>query len=346
MHTPDPPSLEQAQAFLNKRRFTDALRESEAVLQLNPQNAEAHNVRGLALDELGYTANALLAYQAAVRLNPRLKEAQDNLRETEVELSVAESGHAHFQQPHLQGNLLNALKLHPLLYSALVKRLLAQWLGATMVSLFLAGFMLRDVGDFPWWPMLGAGSVWGGGVWLGLVIGGQAMRRAWKLEALPLLLVLPFWPLWLLGGINLAQQNLSVPAALIGFVSVSVVGLAFFVAYQNARQFYRRTRLLNERSGLLNCAEGLWNPTIPIKDTPERETRNQRWLPWAKLFVLIAPALGQVLARDQANGMAFLSLVFIMVASAVASGSGYIMGTIHELFELEKETGKKFFWPV
>jgi len=62
-----------------------ALADCEIALQLNPNFAEAHNLRGLILDEMGRTNDAIASYREAIRLNPSLDEARANLRDAEAE---------------------------------------------------------------------------------------------------------------------------------------------------------------------------------------------------------------------------------------------------------------------
>ncbi|MBI5952099.1 MAG: tetratricopeptide repeat protein [Chloroflexi bacterium] len=62
-----------------------ALADCEIALQLDPNFAKAHNLRGLILDEMGRTDDAIASYREAIRLNPGLDEARANLRDAEAE---------------------------------------------------------------------------------------------------------------------------------------------------------------------------------------------------------------------------------------------------------------------
>lgn len=73
--------LDRTRAHLDADDLPGALVESDAALQLAPQSAEAHNLRGVVLDELGRTAEAIAAYQEALRLDPGLSDAAENLAE-------------------------------------------------------------------------------------------------------------------------------------------------------------------------------------------------------------------------------------------------------------------------
>jgi tetratricopeptide (TPR) repeat protein len=82
--------LEQAYAYQEKSKFSDALRECELAIQLAPAVAEAHNLRGMMLEELGQKEAAIAAYREAVRLDPAFHDAQENLLEAESELHGVE----------------------------------------------------------------------------------------------------------------------------------------------------------------------------------------------------------------------------------------------------------------
>ena len=78
--------LERAYAYQDGGALEDALRACKAALRLDPDLAEAHNLRGILLEELGRGREALAAYREAVRLDPDLVEARENLSEAEAEL--------------------------------------------------------------------------------------------------------------------------------------------------------------------------------------------------------------------------------------------------------------------
>ena len=62
-----------------------ALLECEAALELSPNSAEAHNLRGLILDLLERPEEAIQAYREAVRLDPNFEDARANLADSERE---------------------------------------------------------------------------------------------------------------------------------------------------------------------------------------------------------------------------------------------------------------------
>jgi Flp pilus assembly protein TadD len=64
-----------------------ALGECDAVLEINPSYAEAHNLRGVILERLGQHRDALAAYRRAASLDPDLEEAADNLAGLEADLA-------------------------------------------------------------------------------------------------------------------------------------------------------------------------------------------------------------------------------------------------------------------
>jgi tetratricopeptide (TPR) repeat protein len=81
-------ALDRAQARLDAGDLTAALNDCEAALQLAPQWAEAHNLRGIVLDEMGRTGEAIASYQETVRLDPNLPNAAENLAELRREHSL------------------------------------------------------------------------------------------------------------------------------------------------------------------------------------------------------------------------------------------------------------------
>jgi tetratricopeptide (TPR) repeat protein len=80
--------LEKAQSSFDfGRDYKSALADCDLALEYTPNSARVHNLRGLILDALGKTALAVRAYREAVRLDPALAGARDNLRDAEAELS-------------------------------------------------------------------------------------------------------------------------------------------------------------------------------------------------------------------------------------------------------------------
>ena len=77
--------LEQAYAYEERDEFENALRKCESAIQLAPGWAEAHNFRGIVLEELGRKKEAIAPYHEAVRPDPAFRKAQENLSEAEAE---------------------------------------------------------------------------------------------------------------------------------------------------------------------------------------------------------------------------------------------------------------------
>ncbi|MBN1811901.1 MAG: tetratricopeptide repeat protein [Anaerolineae bacterium] len=77
--------LDLANSCEERGEYEDALRECEAAIVIDPSLAEAHNLRGIVLEELGRSEEAAHAYQEAVRLAPNFTEAAENLSEVESE---------------------------------------------------------------------------------------------------------------------------------------------------------------------------------------------------------------------------------------------------------------------
>jgi len=79
--------LEKAQnSYDLGRNFKSALADCDLALEYMPNSAPAYNLRGLILDALGKTGLAVRAYKEAVRLDPGLSVARDNLADAETEL--------------------------------------------------------------------------------------------------------------------------------------------------------------------------------------------------------------------------------------------------------------------
>lgn len=78
--------FEQASAYDAQGEAEKALHECDLAIQLAPAWAEPHNLRGIVLDEMGRREEAIAAYREAVRLDPALRKAQDNLSRAKSEL--------------------------------------------------------------------------------------------------------------------------------------------------------------------------------------------------------------------------------------------------------------------
>lgn len=78
--------LEKAYDLNDVGEFEGALEHCQQAIRLNYQLAEAYNLKGLILDQLGDKQEAIVAFQEAVHLNPEFQEAQQNLAEVQVEV--------------------------------------------------------------------------------------------------------------------------------------------------------------------------------------------------------------------------------------------------------------------
>lgn len=70
--------LEEADSHLKANRFKEALEACEHAIQIDPNNALAYNMKGVALRNLGRPKEALDAFDQAMRLNPKLVAAYCN----------------------------------------------------------------------------------------------------------------------------------------------------------------------------------------------------------------------------------------------------------------------------
>lgn len=78
--------LESAYASEAAGDLETALAQCEQALAAEPTSAEAHNLRGIILDQLDRLPEAIAAYRQAVSLDPDFDEARENLAEAEAEL--------------------------------------------------------------------------------------------------------------------------------------------------------------------------------------------------------------------------------------------------------------------
>ena len=63
-----------------------ALGDIDLAIQFEPESAEFHNLRGLILDTIGKTDDAINSYHEAIRLNPNLEDAKANLIDAESDI--------------------------------------------------------------------------------------------------------------------------------------------------------------------------------------------------------------------------------------------------------------------
>ncbi|MFZ5856514.1 MAG: SecDF P1 head subdomain-containing protein [Chloroflexota bacterium] len=78
--------FKQAQEILEEDGdLEEALIHCEAALEIKPDSAEAHNLRGLILDLIGNRGEAIQSYREAVRLDPNFEDARQNLAEADAE---------------------------------------------------------------------------------------------------------------------------------------------------------------------------------------------------------------------------------------------------------------------
>jgi tetratricopeptide (TPR) repeat protein len=81
--------LEQAYNYYEEAEdFEKALEECETAIELDPYLADAHNLRGVLLEELGRPFDALGAYKKALQLAPDFVEAEENLSDLKAEFAA------------------------------------------------------------------------------------------------------------------------------------------------------------------------------------------------------------------------------------------------------------------
>ncbi len=106
--------LDRAYAWEEAGEFEQALAECEAALRLQPALAEAHNLRGILLEELNRPQEAIEAYRRALKHDPDFQEAQDNLSELQSALAaphqlVTVARFSHVAEAHVVKARLQAL---------------------------------------------------------------------------------------------------------------------------------------------------------------------------------------------------------------------------------------------
>ena len=78
---------DKAQKTYDKgRNIKSALGDIDLAIQFEPESAEFHNLRGLILDTIGKTDDAINSYHEAIRLNPNLEDAKANLIDAESDI--------------------------------------------------------------------------------------------------------------------------------------------------------------------------------------------------------------------------------------------------------------------
>lgn len=78
--------LDQAYDHYERDEYDKTLEACDTALELDPDLADAHNVRGVVLEALGNRLDARKAYEQAIRLDPDHIEARENLADLKAEL--------------------------------------------------------------------------------------------------------------------------------------------------------------------------------------------------------------------------------------------------------------------
>jgi tetratricopeptide (TPR) repeat protein len=80
--------FKQALHYYETEDLQNALAVCETALELDANFADAHNLRGVLLEELGQPLKALGAYRSAIDLNNDFSEAKENLSELEARFAA------------------------------------------------------------------------------------------------------------------------------------------------------------------------------------------------------------------------------------------------------------------
>jgi tetratricopeptide (TPR) repeat protein len=71
--------FDQSYEYWEKSNYEEALEECEEAIELAPDWSEAHNLRGVILEEMDKLDKAILEYREAIRLDPNNTDAKENL---------------------------------------------------------------------------------------------------------------------------------------------------------------------------------------------------------------------------------------------------------------------------
>jgi tetratricopeptide (TPR) repeat protein len=71
--------FDQSYKNWEKSKYEKALEECDKAIDLDPNMSEAHNLRGVILEEMDKQDDSILEYREAIRLNPNYQDAKENL---------------------------------------------------------------------------------------------------------------------------------------------------------------------------------------------------------------------------------------------------------------------------
>jgi len=78
--------LDQALDYYDHKEFEKALETCDQTIQLDSNLADAHNLRGVLLEQLERREEAVEAYHEALRLDPQFEEVRENLQDLEADI--------------------------------------------------------------------------------------------------------------------------------------------------------------------------------------------------------------------------------------------------------------------
>jgi tetratricopeptide (TPR) repeat protein len=90
--------LELARIRMRRNRIDEALIDAEAAARLAPGDGQAHFILGLCLDLQGRSADAAIAWRAALKVSPQLSEAHYRVGRHEMDKGHPAAAIAHFRQ--------------------------------------------------------------------------------------------------------------------------------------------------------------------------------------------------------------------------------------------------------
>src|SRR6185503_6150256 len=126
-----PSHYERAEALLKETKFVEAIAEYKSSLEDHPENAAAYFGMALAQTQAGLAKEAVLSYEAALKINPQLWEAETNLGMLLMNQQRFEQALPHFQK----ASELNLKNFQAAFFAAKALESLGRWKEAAEAGL-------------------------------------------------------------------------------------------------------------------------------------------------------------------------------------------------------------------
>jgi tetratricopeptide (TPR) repeat protein len=126
-----PSHYERAETLLKEGKFVEAIAEYKTSLEDHPENAAAYFGMALAQTQAGLAKEAVLSYEAALKINPQLWEAETNLGMLLMNQQRFEQALPHFQK----ASELNSKNFQAAFFAAKALESLRRWKEAAEAGL-------------------------------------------------------------------------------------------------------------------------------------------------------------------------------------------------------------------